>query len=124
MNLNELSFDVIRYGAVYLFLITALMSVAVLIIVDLLNGKRFRYALPFSNTVIVLLISYIRCQSDDALADMIWQVPLSLDFILYPLLPVFSWLCGMFHSRVVCPFILFTVFGGCQYYCVGRIIDF
>ena len=39
MNLNELSFDVIRYGTVYLFLITALMSVAVLIIVDLLNGK-------------------------------------------------------------------------------------
>ncbi|MGD9641174.1 MAG: hypothetical protein AB7V08_00390 [Elusimicrobiales bacterium] len=124
MKFLDLSFELIDLGAVFLFLFLALALVATFICLGVFQEKRFRYALPISNAVVVILIGIIRIQNNDALADMIWSIPLTIDFALYPLLPLLGWICGAFQSRIVCPLLMFLFAGSFQYYWIGRLIDY
>ena len=121
---DSLSYEMIKYGAVYAFLFLGLSLVAVFIFADILKNQRFRVALVLANTIVLSIITAIRCQTDDALADLIWHAQLSLDFALGPLLPMISWLYAGVHSRIVLPFLIFLFLGGLQYYLIGRAIDF
>lgn len=123
MNLADLSFELISYSAIYGFLFLAFALVAVFNCLNVLLGKRFRYSLAISNAVVIVVIGLIRISSNDALADMIWSIPLTIDFVLRPFLPLFGWICGTFHSRIACPLLIFLGFGCFQYYWIGRLID-
>jgi hypothetical protein len=120
----NVGYDLIEYSAFVGFILIFLLLVLAFMLKGVFPGKRFRYAMPISNLFILSLVLVLRLSTDDALADMIWNVPLKLDFFLFFVRDMFSQFLGLFHSRVLVPVIVFGLAGVAQYYVLGVICDY
>jgi len=85
------------------------------------EGKRWRYTLVVAHTIIILFIFvYMLLYGDDAQAGLTWLFAVIIDF---PVSLLFFKLPRMGGSQIAWPTIFFVVFGGMQYYFIGKLLD-
>jgi len=121
MNIH---YELIEYSAFVGLILLSLIFALVFIVKEIFPGKRFRYAMPISNLIVLTAILLLRMSTDDALADMIWSIPLKLVFILFFMRETLSQFLGIFHSRILIPFVTFGLVGSAQYYVLGLLCDY
>lgn len=122
MNLKDLSFDVLMYSGHIGFFLLTLVLVCGFMLGNILSGRQFRYAFLVSHIILIGTVGLLlQCSSGDALSGMLWVIPLTLDFTLWPFKAIFGSFADWGFSLL--PLGLLIV-GGTQWYFTGHLIDY